>query len=329
MLGVSDEDICVEWACGHAMVRFGIVVPQEGVGYRPLLRIARECEGLGFESIWLYDHLSWSTASFLECWTTLTALAWDTERIRLGSLVLNNSLRLPQVLAKMASTIDVVSGGRLELGIGPGTSNPIEYQMYGMTLEKPAVRVQRLKEAVQIIRKLWTEDRVTFKGKHYTVTEAFCNPKPVQKPLPPIWLSARGGYMLKVVAQLADGWNYCNSIDGFEDRMKILDGFCHSIGRLPGSIQRSWHGGFLMGDDRRRITKALQEKQPNFLEPEQYLRRTHLIPVENVDECLSILGRLIRGGASYLMLTLPFAWNPDEALRSLALYSKEILPSLR
>ncbi|MBI2185335.1 MAG: LLM class flavin-dependent oxidoreductase [Thaumarchaeota archaeon] len=310
------------------MIKVGIVLPQDGAKYESILNLSRKCEELGFESIWLYDHLARSKAPFLECWTTLTAIARNTKKIRLGSLVLNNTLRHPQLVAKMTSSLDAISGGRVELGLGAGASNPMEYQMFGLQLEEPATKIRRLAEAVQVIRRLWTEDKITFRGKYYSLNGATCNPKPVQKPSPPIWLSAKGAYMLKTVARHADGWNYCNSTEGFRDRNRRLDGYCRDIGRDPRSIQRSWHGGFLVGEDRHKIIKML-EKQPDLLQPEEYLKRNHLIAVESPEEAAAILRRLVHEGASYFMLTLPYTWREKDALRCLKLYAKKVLHSLK
>lgn len=118
------------------MIRFGIVIPQEGVEFSAIRDIAHQCENLGFNSIWLCDHVFWSSEPFLECWTCLSALASETKNLRLGTLVINTTLRPPPLLAKMAATLDVITGGRLEFGIGAGTTNPREYLAYESRLQK-------------------------------------------------------------------------------------------------------------------------------------------------------------------------------------------------
>ena len=146
--------------------------------------VVLECERLGYDSIWLDDHLMYGKTPILECWTTLSALASLTAKIRLGTMVLCNSYRNPALLAKMAATLDVISNGRLELGIGAGVQKD-EHEAYGIPFPKPSERIERMKEAVEIIKKLWTEENANYQGKYYTVNEAVCLPKPLQKPHPP------------------------------------------------------------------------------------------------------------------------------------------------
>jgi len=189
------------------MIKFGVCIPQDGMTYERIRNVALKGEELGFDSVWLFDHLQSfpqpGRDPFIECWTTLSALAEATRHIRLGSLVLNAQYRNPALLAKMAATLDNISNGRLEFGIGAGGTiraewseklgYTAEYRAYGMDFpEKPSNRIYKLQETVQIIKKLWTEDKVTFEGKHYRVKNAFCYPKPVQKPYPPLWIGGAG-----------------------------------------------------------------------------------------------------------------------------------------
>jgi alkanesulfonate monooxygenase SsuD/methylene tetrahydromethanopterin reductase-like flavin-dependent oxidoreductase (luciferase family) len=176
-----------------------------------------------------------------------------------------------------------------------------------------------VKEAVQIIKGLWTQEKVSFKGDYYLIKDAICNPKPIQKPHPPIWLTARGHKMLRIVAEYADGWNYCNSLDGFKRKAKILDEYIQTKG-IP-RIKYSWHGGFLVGEDEKKIISSLNKMQPNFLKTREYLKRTHLIRVQTEDDCIDIIRKLMSFGATHFMLTLPYSWNQKEALRCLARYA--------
>lgn len=145
---------------------------------------ALTCEKLGYHSIWFGDHLATGDAR-LECWTLLSAIAMVTSKLRFGPLVLCNNFRNPALVAKMAASLDVISNGRLEFGIGAG-GNKEEHDEYGFELPEPRVRIARLREAVRIIWKMWTEERPTYSGKWYKVNNVLCEPKPLQKPHPPI-----------------------------------------------------------------------------------------------------------------------------------------------
>ena len=175
-------------------LKFGIFLPfhmLQAKGIPPRERfceirdIVLECEKLGYHSVWLDDHLMYNDWPILECWTTLSALAALTSKIRLGTMVSCNAHRNPALLAKAAATLDVISGGRLELGIGAGVQEK-EHLAYGFGFPNLNVRVERLGEALQVIRQLWTQEKATFRGKHYALKDAVCEPKPIQKPYPPI-----------------------------------------------------------------------------------------------------------------------------------------------
>jgi alkanesulfonate monooxygenase SsuD/methylene tetrahydromethanopterin reductase-like flavin-dependent oxidoreductase (luciferase family) len=305
------------------MIQFGIVIPQENLDYEAVRRVAYKCEKLGFDSIWVYDHVFWSHKTFLEAWTVLSALAVQTNKLRLGPLVINNSLRSPSLLAKMATTLDIVSEGRLEFGIGAGTSTSKEYFAYGIPFEKPAERIERLREALHIIKKLWIEEKPTFQGRYYTITNAFCYPKPFQKPHPPIWISGRGEeLMLKVVAEHADGWNFTGSPEEYIQKVRILEKHCSLIGRRAKSIRRSWHGGFLITQDIEKV-KRLMAESPSF---NKYINRIHASIIGTHEHCLEEIKKYVDLGVTYFMLSLPFAYLYTEALKSLNLFSKQIMP---
>ena len=180
-------------------VNFGVFLPfyafHEGVFSSSLFARIRdvvlECERLGYHSVWLDDHLMFGEQPILECWTTLSALSIVTTRIRLGSMVACNSFRNPALLAKIAASLDVISGGRLEFGIGAGIQET-EHRAYGFSFPKSHVRIERLREAIEVINALWSEEKVSYKGKHYNLEKAICEPKPLQKPHPPITIGGSG-----------------------------------------------------------------------------------------------------------------------------------------
>jgi alkanesulfonate monooxygenase SsuD/methylene tetrahydromethanopterin reductase-like flavin-dependent oxidoreductase (luciferase family) len=233
---------------------FGIITAPMQVEYADVLRVWREADEIPeIEHAWLFDHLmpigGDPAGPIFEGWTLLSALAAQTRRLRLGLLVTSNRFRPPAMLAKIATTVDVVSGGRLEFGIGAGSrpSVPIakhEYDMHGLPYVDAAQAVESLAEACTVIRRLWTEDEpFDFDGVHVRLTGAFGNPKPVQRPHPPIMIGGRASSTLRVVAEHADIWNIPGGgdIDDLLGRSRLLDRYCAEIGRDPASITRSIH----------------------------------------------------------------------------------------
>ena len=231
--------------------RFGIMTAPSQVTYRDVLRVWQEADTIPqIEHAWLFDHLmpitGDPTGPAYEGWTLLSALAAQTERLRLGLLVTSNRFRPPAMLAKIAATVDVVSGGRLEFGIGAGSrpGHPVarrEYEAHGLPFHDAAYAVGSLAEACMVIRRLWTEaEPFDFDGTYLHLTGAFCNPKPVQRPHPPILIGGRSTATLRVVAEHADLWNMPGGgIDDAVRRSALLDRFCAEIGRDPASITRS------------------------------------------------------------------------------------------
>ena len=167
-------------------MKFGCQLPLETGDFDRVIEIARECEGLGYDSVWAYDHLSpfWTrSGETLECWTTLSAVAERTNKVKVGSLVTNANLRNPSLLAKMTSTVDIISRGRLILGLGAGDKmSRHELQSYGYKFQSLRVRVEALRETILILKAMWTGDKSSFHGKHYQITQAVNLPKPIQKP---------------------------------------------------------------------------------------------------------------------------------------------------
>jgi len=198
-------------------------------------------ERLGFESAWLCDHLvqpSRPTGPYVEALTLLAGLAARTEKIRVGVLVTSNTFRYPQVLAKMAVTVDHISNGRLEVGIGAGWYEP-EHTMFGIAFPETKELVSRFKEAVQVVDLMTREDTSTFDGVYYQLRDARSRPASVQKPRPPLTLGAFGPRMLKIVAKYADTWNAFGTPAEMRERNQMLDDYCREIGRDPETLDRS------------------------------------------------------------------------------------------
>jgi alkanesulfonate monooxygenase SsuD/methylene tetrahydromethanopterin reductase-like flavin-dependent oxidoreductase (luciferase family) len=221
------------------------------VAYGEVLRVWREADAISqIEHAWLFDHLmpifGDPDGPTFEGWTLLSALAAQTERLRVGVMVTSNRFRPPAMLAKIAATVDVISGGRLEFGIGAGsrTDVPIarhEYEAHGIAFHDAAHAVGSLAEACTITRRLWTETvPFDFHGDYHRLTGALCSPTPVQRPYPPITIGGRSTRTLRVVAEHADRWNMPGgSIDEAIERSITLDRLCAEIGRNPAEIARS------------------------------------------------------------------------------------------
>jgi alkanesulfonate monooxygenase SsuD/methylene tetrahydromethanopterin reductase-like flavin-dependent oxidoreductase (luciferase family) len=231
--------------------QFGIMTAPQQVTYRDILRVWRQADAIPqIEHAWLFDHLmpiaGDPNGPAFEGWTLLSALAAQTERLRLGLMVTSNRIRPPAVLAKIAATVDVVSGGRLEFGIGAGSRPDIpwarrEYDAHGLPYHDFTHSVGSLAEACTVIRRLWTsEEPFDFDGSYLRLTGAFCSPKPVQRPHPPVLIAGRSAAVLRVVAEHADMWNIPGGdIDDAVRRGALLDRYCAEIGRDPASITRS------------------------------------------------------------------------------------------
>ena len=224
-------------------VRFGICTDQN-LSFDTLVERWQYFEKLGFDSAWDCDHFNQTsneTGPYFEGWTLLAALAARTERIRIGVLVSCNNFRHPGLLAQQAITVDHISNGRLELGIGAGYTEG-EHGRFGIPLQSPGDRRRSFHEAVQIIDSLLRNEETTFDGRYYQLDGAYVRPGPVQKPRPPFTFGAHGPRMLRICAEYADTWNSVGTVDEMRERNQILDQHCADIGRDPSEIIRSFYG---------------------------------------------------------------------------------------
>jgi F420-dependent oxidoreductase-like protein len=234
---------------------FGVFMPQgwkmelaDVVGdaekWNVAVDVALRAERLGFHSIWLYDHFHNvprpAHEAVFECWTTMAAISQRTSRIRLGQMVGCNSYRNPSLLAKITSTLDVISAGRLEWGIGAGWYEN-EYRGYGFEFPKPKDRIGMLRESVEIVKSMWTSAETTYDGKYYKTVRANCDPKPLQMPTPPVWIGGGGEQLtLRVVAEHADCSNFGGKPDEWARKREILKGHCAAVGRDEAEIRKTW-----------------------------------------------------------------------------------------
>lgn len=225
-------------------IDYGVQIePQFGYTYSHIREVAQRAELSGFESLWASDHFlirpEAVDVNCLEAWTLLAALARDTEKLRLGTMVSSQSYRNPALAAKMAATLDHISGGRIYYGVGAGWKE-VEYKAYGIPFPKASTRIRQLDEALEIAKRMWTQPKATYQGKHYTVNECVSAPKPVQSPLP-IVVGGTGDMLLKVSAKHAHMVNFAwnTPLGQYRDRLAVLEKHCRKLGRDPDGIRKS------------------------------------------------------------------------------------------
>jgi F420-dependent oxidoreductase-like protein len=271
-------------------MKFGVIVPQgwrmDLVGisdpseaYETMTHVAQEADALGYHSIWLYDHFHTVPTPTqdvtFECWTSTAALARDTRRVRLGQMVTCNSYRNPALLAKMASTVDALSQGRLDFGIGAGWYEE-EYVSYGYAFPSTSERLERLREAVEIILAMWTQEEATFEGTYYQMRGAINQPKVVQKPHIPLLIGGGGEKVtLRLVAEYANACNIGGDIPTIKHKLAILKQHCDKLGRDYESIKRTTLiDDCVIADTEADVLAKLTPQQQDNLEE---LRKTWLI----------------------------------------------------
>jgi F420-dependent oxidoreductase-like protein len=208
------------------------------------VEIAQLAEELGYDSLWVYDHVHNvprpAHEAVFECWTTMAAISQRTSRIRLGQMVGCNSYRNPALLAKITACVDVISGGRLDWGIGAGWYE-LEYRGYGYDFPKPKDRIGMLRETVEIVTQLWSQPETTYKGQYYELQRANCDPKPLQQPRPPVWIGGGGEQLtLRVVARYADCSNFGGKPEQWAHKRDVLRAHCAEVGRDPDEIRMTW-----------------------------------------------------------------------------------------
>jgi F420-dependent oxidoreductase-like protein len=314
-------------------LKFGVFLPfyafrkqkRATLLFNQLQEVILECERLGYYSVLLDDHLMLNKMPILECWATLSALSSVTDRIRLGTMVTCNSFRNPALLAKMAATVDNISNGRLELGIGAGVQKN-EHNAYGFSFPSSKARIERLNEAVEIIKKLWTEEKASYNGKQYTIRDAVCEPKPVQKPYPPITIGGGGEKLtLKVTAKHADryDWGYLPSVEQYKRKLKVLEKHCDAVGRSFNEIEKScWPTGqIFIGEDRKELEKNVPLWLPKGVSLKDFMRISF---VGTPEDCIKQLRQYLNLGVTHFMLF--FGDLPD--LRGLRLFAEKVVQKI-
>lgn len=224
-------------------VDFGVMLRQQKIDFADIQQAAHLCDDLGYHSVWFYDHVLGQGAvdvDIYEPWTLMSALSSTTKDIKLGTMVLCNGFRHPPLLAKMASTLDVISNGRVEFAIGAGWFEE-EFNAYGYDFPATRERIEMLSESVSILKDMWTKDKSSFNGRYYQIENAICNPKPLQKPYIPVSIGGSGEkYLLRLVAEKADEWNSpASTAASFDHKYSVLEKHCKDIGRNIDEINIS------------------------------------------------------------------------------------------
>jgi F420-dependent oxidoreductase-like protein len=294
-----------------------------------LQNLATKAENLGFDSFWVMDHFHQISGvgnredSMLEGWTTISALAGITSKIKLGTLVTGIIYRYPSVLAKMAATLDVLSKGRLFMGVGAAW-NQEESFAYGIPFPPTKERLLRLEEAIQIIRKMWTEEEpaATFNGKYYQINNAYCNPKPVQKPSPPIMVGGSGErYTLKIVAKYADACNLFGSAETVKRKLSVLKEHCKTVGRDYDSILKTKLGFIVIDNDEKMVEKRVQQIISKGIPKE---RVEEFIIYGTPDDVLKQIELLEEVGIQYIIVDL----EPYRELEALEIFGDSIIKKI-
>ncbi|MFN8533180.1 MAG: LLM class flavin-dependent oxidoreductase [Dehalococcoidia bacterium] len=309
---------------------FGCRVETGLASYDDAAAQAKTAEASGFDSVWIRDHLAipetTGDPNCLEVFTTLAGFARDTERVGLGSLVICTPWRNPALMAKMGATIDVMSGGRLILGLGAGSPTAgREFNRYGWTLDPQPDRIRALGEAIDIIRLMWTEDAPSYSGRYHQITEAVCDPKPKQRPHPPVFVGASGEKLaLRNVARHADGWESSSNVEDFQRKSALLDRYCQEIGRDPVTIARAVHQMIVI-DEPGKAEHRIQTIVASRPATRSLLQRANFGGPEQVAERIR---PFFDAGATTF---IAFFWDVSHAaqLESIERFARQVIPLLR
>lgn len=323
-------------------IRVGLTLPQGWLDEFPSERpgeqflfskkVALEAEALGYHAGYVYDHFmpyygNNANGPFLEAYTLLAAIASATSKLRVGQVVTCNSFRHPSLLAKMTSTLDAVSNGRLEFGIGAGWFEE-EYLSYGYRFDGALARIEQLDESLTIVRKMWKNAKSTFVGKHYSIKNAICNPKPVQKPHPPIMVGGAGSKLIEVVARHADRYNHPFGIPAvLEEKIAMLKAKCKLAKRDSSEIENSVLLRVLVGkdtDEVRQIVSGLKKKNESITD--FILRSSDSLALGTPEEVAEYLMRYERVGITYFIVNFV---GLSKSLDMLSTFAKKVMPKIR
>lgn len=298
-------------------MKIGVFVPQgwrmdlNGVAlnnqWDTILNTANRIEDLQYESLWVYDHFHTvpkpTQDPTYECWTLMSALSQTTSKVRLGQMCTCNSYRNPSYLTKVASNIDVMSNGRLEYAIGAGWYDH-EYKAYGYEYPSAGVRLKMLEESLIIYKLMTTEDSPTFQGEYYQIDGAINQPKPIQKPYPPLWVCGGGEKVtLKLLAKYGDYGNWDVDVEGFIHKSNILKEHCVNEDRDFNEIGRTLHTNVLIGETKNELDKKIEKLAEYTNIPKDYYYERPLIGTR--DDVFNTIESFKNEGCSYLIAYVP------------------------
>lgn len=309
-------------------MKFGLFTGLTGIGWPELQALWQHVEATGWDAAFVTDHfmpnLPDPVGETLECWTTLSALALVTRRIRIGTLVSGNTYRHPAVLAKIAATTDIISGGRLVCGIGAAWQEN-EHSAYGISFYTTAERLYRLEEACQVLLALWTQHKATFKGRYYQLNEAPLYPKPLQKPHPELLIGGGGEKLtLKIAAKYADHWNVWGGPEILRRKSRILEEHCRAVSRDPKRITRSANMPLLFTEKQEEIDRLVTALVKRFGVGEADARDTVL--AGSVAQVQAKIGRLREAGVDQLFIP---TFIPPWDLERLDRFITDVAPAFR
>jgi F420-dependent oxidoreductase-like protein len=307
-------------------VQFGALLRQADNTWTNISEAARIADDLGFRSIHFIDHLLAipdPTGDILESWTTMTACAAITRRVRVGANVLCNAFRSPALLAKMTATLDVISGGRVELGIGAGWHEP-EFHAYGFDFPSPGTRIDQLDEALAVVKRLWTGERVDFAGRHYRIEGGLCRPRPVQSPHPPVIVGGAGEKrMLRLVAREADIWNCsAGNYAQLDRKVAVLREHCRAVGRDVASLELSLQDLVVVARTEAALAAPLADARTRlsfFGDVDQ------IATIGTPERCIETLRRKVAQGITYFICLFTDGGQPE----TVRLFGERVLPAFR
>ncbi len=295
-------------------MRFGTFVPQgwkmDLVGipderqWGHIHETARAIEGDGWDSLWVYDHFHThpivAQESTFEAWSLMAALAVATERVRIGQMCTCVPYRPASLLGKIAVSVDAISGGRLDVGIGAGWSHK-EFAAYGYDYPSDGTRLDMLEEAAQVLKAMWTEDEAYFEGEHYTLAGAITRPKPIQRPHPPLWIAGGGEKRtLRIVAKYGDYANFGSDLDSFVHKSNVLADHCKAVGRDYQEIGRTIHLMSVIGQDRADLDAKLEVAARRRGSTAAEFEEEHF--VATIEQAVDEVGRFRQAGCAEMIL---------------------------
>lgn len=302
--------------------------------WEAMTRVARRIEQSGFESLWVYDHFHTvpepTQEVTYEAWTLMASLAAVTETVRLGQMCTCNTYRPPSYLAKVAASIDVISGGRLEMGIGAGWYEH-EHDGYGYPFLEPAQRIGMLREGVEIMKAMWTEDVVDYDGKHYQLKGAICRPKPIQSPHIPFWVAGGGEQLtLRVAAKYAQYTNFGIKPDLFAHKSEVLEGHCRDVGRDFDEITRSANFNIVCAETEAEVEDKIAQVATRIREHVSEGRAAEQAKLYRYasgtpEQIITYFKEWESLGLAYAIVYFP---DPAYDLSSLDLFTSEVIPAL-